>query len=59
MRSSLRGGFGVFKTLMGLEPFEVRFFFGEKSTTFDLALKRIDENRSKNYQELSIMCLTI
>ena len=26
------------ETPMGLEPFEVRFFFGEKFTIFDLAL---------------------
>ena len=32
------------KTLMGLEPFEVRFFFGEKFTKFDLALTDIMEN---------------
>ena len=27
------------KTLMGLEPFEVRFFFEHKITKIDLALK--------------------
>ena len=35
------------KTPMGLDPFEVRFFFGEKYTKFDLALKPVIKNRSK------------
>ena len=35
------------KTLMGLDLFEVRFFFGEKFTKFDLALKQVIKNRSK------------
>ena len=47
MRSSLRGGFGVFKTLMGLNPFEVRFFVREKFTKVDLALKGVIRNCSK------------
>ena len=37
----------AFKTLMGLEPFEVRFFFGEKFTKFDLAPEEVIKNRSK------------
>ena len=47
------------KTLMGLEPFEVRFFFGEKFTKFDLALKEVIKNRSKVVYKLSVMFLTI
>ena len=35
------------KTLMGLDLFEVRFFFGEKFTKFDLALKQVIKNFSK------------
>ena len=35
------------KTLMGLHLFEVRFFFGEKFTKFDLALKQVIRNHSK------------
>ena len=35
------------KTLMGLEPFEVRFFVKIKFTKFDLALKAVIKNRSK------------
>ena len=35
------------KTLMGLQPFEVRFFFEEKFTNFDLALKPVIKNCSK------------
>ena len=47
------------KTLMGLEPFEVRFFFGEKFTKFDLALKKVKTNRSKLVYRLSMMFSTI
>ena len=44
-RASLRGLFGFFKSLMGLEPFEVRFFFGEKFTKIDLALTEVITNQ--------------
>ena len=44
-RLSLHEGFVRVKTLMGLEPFEVRFFFGQKFTKFDLALNRVSKNR--------------
>ena len=39
--------FIVFKSLMGLERFEVGFFFREKFTKFVLALKRVIKSRSK------------
>ena len=48
-----------FKTPMGLEPFEVRIFFGEKFTKFDLALKEIIENQSKLVKRRSVMFSTI
>ena len=35
------------KTPMGLDPFEVRFFFGDKFTKFDLAPEKLIKNRSK------------
>ena len=35
------------KTLMGLQPFEDRFFFREKFAIFDLALEAVIKNRSK------------
>ena len=35
------------KTPMGLSPFEVRFFFGEKFTKFDLALTLVIKKHSK------------
>ena len=38
-RSSLHEDFVRVKTLMGLEPFEVRFFVEQKITKFDLTLK--------------------
>ena len=44
---------------MGLEPFEVRFFFGERFTKIDLALEVVIKNRSKVVWGLSIMCLKI
>ena len=47
------------KTLMGLEPFEVRFFFGEKFTKIDLAVEGVIENRSKVVYTLSVMFITI
>ena len=43
------------KTLMGLEPLEVKFFSGNKFTKFDLALKEVVKNRSKVVSRLSIM----
>ena len=46
-RSSLYEDFVCAKTLMGLEPFEVRFFFEQKFTTFDLTLEIVIGNRSK------------
>ena len=46
-RSSLHEEFRRVKTLMGLKPFEVRFFVGEKFTKFDLALQEVIRNRSK------------
>ena len=39
--------FRVFKTPMGLELFEVRFFLRVKFTKVDLALKGVMRNRSK------------
>ena len=47
------------KTLMGLEPFEVRFFSGEKFTKFDLAPEKLIKNGSKVVYTLSVMLLTI
>ena len=44
---------------MGLEPFEVRFFFGEKFTKIDLAVEGVIENRSKVVYTLSVMFVTI
>ena len=46
-RSSLHEDFERVKTLMGLEPFEVRFFVRIKFTKVDLALKGVIRNRSK------------
>ena len=51
--------FRVFKTLMGLEPFEVGFFVREKVTKIDLALKVVIKNHSKLVCRLSVMFLTI
>ena len=45
--SSLPEGFESVKTLMGLGPFEVRFFSGEKFTKFDLALTLVIKKHSK------------
>ena len=42
------------KTHMGLERFEVRFFFGEKFTKIDLALKVVIKNLSKVVWGLSV-----
>ena len=44
---------------MGLEPFEVRFFFGEKFSKFDLALKLVIKNRSKVILGVSAVFITI
>ena len=57
-RSSLHEDFVRVKTLMGLEPFEVRFFFGEKCIKFNLALKEVIKNHSKVSTILSMMFLT-
>ena len=37
----------AFKSLMGLQPFDVRFFSGEKFTKFNLALEKFIKNCSK------------
>ena len=47
IRSSLHEDFVRVKTLMGLEPFEVRFFFGPKFTKINLALKGYIKNGLK------------
>ena len=47
------------KTPMGLEPFEVRFFFGEIFSKFDLALKLVIKNRSKVILGVSAVFITI
>ena len=44
---------------MGLEPFEVRFFLGEKITKFDLALTYIMKNHSKLVEWRTVMFSTI
>ena len=49
----------IVKTLMGLERFEVRFFFREKFTKIDLAPKKVDKNHSKVVYTLSVMFTTI
>ena len=54
-RSSLNEDFVRVKTLMGLERFEVRFFFREKFTKFDLALKKVIKNLSKIGTRLFMM----
>ena len=51
-RSSLHEDFVRVKTLMGLEPFEVRFFVEQKFTKFDLALKWLMRNFLKLVQSL-------
>ena len=58
-RSSLHEDFVRVKTLMGLEPFEVRFFVEQKFTKFDLALKWLIRNFLKLVQSLFIMFLTV
>ena len=58
-RSSLHEDFVRVKTLMGLEPFEVRFFVGQKITKFNLALKLLIRNFLKLVHSLLIMFSTI
>ena len=57
--SSLYEDFVRVKILMGLEPFEVRFFVGEKFTNFNLALKLIIRNFLKLIHNFFMMFLTI
>ena len=59
IRSSLHEDFVRVKTLMGLEPFEVRFFVGQKFTKFNLALKLLIRNFLKLFHSLFMMFLTI
>ena len=59
IRSSLHEDFVRVKTLMGLEPFEVRFFFEQKFTKFNLALKLLTRNFLKLVQSLFMMFSTI
>ena len=47
------------KTRMGLQQFELRFFFRGKFTKIDLALEVVIKNRSKFVWRLSVMFLTI
>ena len=54
--TSFYSGYMRAKTHMGLDPFEVRFFFWEKITTFNLALKPVIKNRSK-FSKNSLQCL--
>ena len=58
-RSSLYEDFVHVKTLMGLEPFEVRFFVGQKFTKFNLDLKLLIRNFLKLVHSFSMMFLTI
>ena len=58
-RSSLHEDFVSVKTLMGLEPFEVRFFVRQKFTKFNLALKLLIRNFLKLVHSLFIMFVTI
>ena len=58
-RSSLHEAFIIVKSLMGLERCEVRFFFREKFTKFDLALKEVIQTHSKVSTTLSMMFSTI
>ena len=44
---------------MGLQPFEVRFFFEEKVTKFDLALHQFIKNHLKVAQRRIMTCPTI
>ena len=58
-RSSLHEDFVRVRTLMGLEPFEVRFFIGQKFPKFNLALKLLIRNFLKLVESLLMMFLTI
>ena len=58
-RSSLNEHIVRVKTLMGLGPFEVRFFFRKKFTKFDLAFQQDIKNRSKVIWGLSLVFSTI
>ena len=58
-RSSLLEEIVRVKTLMGLEPFEVRFFVEQKITKFDLELKWLMRNFLKLVQSLFMMFLTL
>ena len=58
-QTSLLGDLVHVNTLMGLEPFEVFFFFREKFTYFDLELQGVAENYSTVGQRLSIVFLRI
>ena len=57
-RSSLNEDFVRVKTLMGLEPFEVRFFIRQKFTKSNLALKWLISNFLKIFKSLFMMILT-
>ena len=51
--------FRVFKTPMGLDWFEVRFFFEERFTKIDIAPKEVIKNHWKVGYRQSMMFLTI
>ena len=53
--SSLHEDFVRVKTLMGLEPFELRFFVEQKFTKFNLALRLLIRNFLKLVQSLPMM----
>ena len=55
MRSSLHEDFVRVKTLMGLQQFELRFFFSRKITKTDLALEVVIKNLSKLVWGLCVM----
>ena len=54
-RSSLHEDFVRVKTPMGLQQFELRFFFSRKITKTDLALEVVIKNLSKLVWGLSVM----
>ena len=58
-RSSLHEDFARVKTLMGLEPFELRFFVGQKFTKINLALKLLIRNSIKLVHSFFMMLFTI
>ena len=47
------------KTLMGLQPFEVRIFVEENFTNVELALQQIIKNLLKVENKWAMMCCTI